>query len=61
MDIVSVIKPNITDLLAREEQSVSWNIGQFDSQEEAEQAIREFGYGGYVQKTTMAEFYTEKF
>ena len=25
MDIVSVIKPNITDLLAREEQSVSWN------------------------------------
>ena len=86
MDIVSVIKPNICDLLAREEQSVSWNaeaknpvepiyiawgnphlcygetfIGQFDSQEEAEQAIRDFGYGGYVQKTTMAEFYTEKF
>ena len=86
MDIVSVIKPNITDLLAREEQSVSWNtepknpvepiyiawgnphlyygetfIGQFDSQEEAEHAIREFGYGGYVQKTTMAEFYAEKF
>ena len=86
MQIVSIVKPNISDLLAREEPSLSWNakaknpvetifiawgnphlcygetfLGQYDTQEDAEKAINDFGYGGYVQKTTMAEFYTEKF
>lgn len=86
MEIVSIVQPNINDLLAREEPSMAWNtkakkptevifiawgnphlyygetfLGQYDTQEDAEKVINDFGYGGYVQKTTMAEFYTEKF
>jgi hypothetical protein len=86
MEIVSIIRPTITDLLAREDQSSAWNaeaknpadtiyiawgnphlcygetfIGQYDTEEEAEEAVRQFGYGGYVQKTLYAEFYSEKF